>query len=130
MYRAVTRSIAIEVEPFFLAEQSEPDEHRYVWAYRVKITNGSDNTVQLVSRRWHIIDEAGRAERVEGNGVVGKQPVLEPGESYEYTSGCPLETPSGMMRGQYTMRIKGGETFAVEIPAFSLDLPGRTPTLN
>lgn len=130
MYRAVTRNIEVVVEPFYLEEQSDPDDGRYVWAYRVVIVNQSDITVRLLTRYWHITDENGVIDEVSGPGVVGEQPVLEPGDSYEYTSGCPLETPSGVMHGRYSMEGEDGEIFTVEIPAFSLDLPGMMRTLN
>jgi len=129
MYSAVTRNIAVNVEPFYLKDQSEPVENRYVWAYRITIDNQSGGRVKLLSRYWHITDGAGRVEEVRGPGVVGEQPELDPGDSYQYTSGCPLSTPSGIMVGRYTMRDDQGELFDVAIPAFSLDLPGK-PQLN
>ncbi|MDI6025408.1 Co2+/Mg2+ efflux protein ApaG [Corticibacterium sp. UT-5YL-CI-8] len=130
MYSAITREILVQVEPFFLAEQSEPQDNRFVWAYRVTIENRSDASVRLLSRYWHITDATGRIEEVSGPGVVGEQPELEPGDSYQYTSGCPLPTPSGIMVGRYTMRREDGALFDVEIPAFSLDLPGVRQVLN
>lgn len=130
MYNAVTRNIAVSVEPFYLENQSEPAENHYVWAYRVTIDNQSDDAVKLLSRYWHITDGAGRVEEVSGPGVVGDQPDLAPGDSYQYTSGCPLPTPSGIMVGSYTMRNGKGELFEVDIPAFSLDLPGKPRSLN
>ncbi|WP_353643062.1 Co2+/Mg2+ efflux protein ApaG [Mesorhizobium sp. WSM2239] len=125
MYTAVTRDIEVNVEPFYLEDRSDPSQNHYVWAYRVTIANQSDQFVQLLSRYWRITDGAGRVEEVRGPGVVGEQPELNPGDSYQYMSGCPLSTPSGIMVGHYTMRNRGGETFEVEIPAFSLDLPGK-----
>jgi ApaG protein len=125
MYSAVTRNIAVNVEPFYLEDQSEPAENRYVWAYRITIDNQSDGRVKLLSRYWHITDGTGRVEEVRGPGVVGDQPELDPGDSYQYTSGCPLPTPSGIMVGRYTMRDEKGEQFEIDIPAFSLDLPGK-----
>lgn len=130
MYRAVTRNIAVTVEPFYLADRSEPADDRYVWAYRITIDNQSSDRVTLLSRYWHITDGAGRVEEVRGEGVVGDQPELGPGDSYQYTSGCPLSTPSGIMVGRYTMRTSGGELFDIAIPAFSLDLPDRRRTVN
>lgn len=130
MYRAVTRNIAVNVEPFYLEDQSEPRESRYVWAYRITIDNQSDQWVKLLARYWHITDGAGRVEEVSGEGVVGDQPELDPGDSYQYTSGCPLSTPSGIMVGRYTMRNGKGELFEIDIPAFSLDLPGGKRSLN
>lgn len=130
MYSAVTRGIEVQVEPFYLEERSDPEESRYIWAYRVTIENRSNVAVQLLSRYWHITDGHGRVEEVQGAGVVGEQPELDPGDSYQYTSGCPLPTPSGIMTGSYTMRDAQGELFDIAIPAFSLDLPGTRRTLN
>ncbi|MBX3570096.1 MAG: Co2+/Mg2+ efflux protein ApaG [Rhizobiaceae bacterium] len=130
MYRAVTRGIEVRVEPIYLADRSEPAENRYVWAYRITIDNQSDDTVQLLSRYWHITDGVGRVEEVRGPGVVGEQPVLDPGDSYNYMSGCPLTTPSGIMVGRYTMQRRNGDLFDVAIPAFSLDLPGTRRVVN
>jgi len=123
MYETVTRDIRVAVEPKFLADQSEPAQGRYVWAYRVSIRNDGDTTVQLRSRYWRITDGAGRVQEVRGEGVVGKQPTLRPGDSFEYTSGTPLPTPSGFMGGAYQMQSGEGEQFDVEIPTFSLDSP-------
>lgn len=130
MYRALTHEIEVQVEPFFLPEHSDPEEGRYVWAYQVTIANFSQETVKLMSRHWHITDGLGRVQEVSGEGVVGEQPKLEPGDSFQYTSGCPLTTTSGIMVGRYTMRTVGGKTFEVDIPAFSLDLPGEQVSLN
>lgn len=130
MYRHTTQDIAIEVEPFYLPDRSEPEESRYVWGYRVTIVNNSDRFAQLVSRYWRITDANGRVEEVRGAGVVGEQPELNPGDSFQYTSGCPLRTPSGFMAGSYTMRNGDGELFDVTIPTFSLDLPDTTRSLN
>ena len=121
MYEKVTRDICINVRPFFLAEQSEPERNHFVWAYRVSISNQGEETVQLINRHWRITDKLGRMQEVKGPGVVGQQPVLKPGESYDYTSGCPLQTPSGIMAGDYEMTTLDGKRFLVEIPAFSLD---------
>lgn len=130
MYRAVTRNIEVNVEPIYLEEQSDPVDSHYVWAYRVTIANHSDDRIKLLSRYWHITDGTGRVEEVRGPGVVGEQPELDPGDSYQYMSGCPLPTPSGIMVGTYTMRNGDGETFEIDIPAFSLDLPGQARTVN
>ena len=130
MYVAVTRQIEVSVEPFYIAEQSAPDESRYVWGYRVTIANQSDDAVKLLSRYWRITDGAGRVQEVRGPGVVGEQPELGPGDSYQYTSGCPLTTPSGIMVGSYTMLSGSGQIFDVDIPAFSLDLPTGKRTFN
>jgi ApaG protein len=130
MYSATTRDIEVRVRPFYLEERSDPSGGRYVWGYRVTIRNHSPEFVQLMSRHWLITDGAGRIEEVRGAGVVGDQPELNPGDSYEYTSGCPLTTPSGFMAGTYTMRTARGETFDVVIPPFSLDLPDERRTVN
>ena len=130
MYRALTHDIEVTVEPFYLADQSEPEDSRYVWGYRIVIANRSDRTVQLLSRYWHITDANGQVDEVRGPGVVGEQPVLAPGDSYEYQSGCPLDTSSGVMKGRYRMEDGTGRQFDVEIPAFSLDLPNVARTLN
>ncbi len=130
MYSETTEGITVTVRPLYLEDQSAPAENRYVWAYFVKISNGSQRTVQLRSRYWHITDAQGRVQEVRGPGVVGEQPVLKPGESYEYNSGTPLSTPSGIMRGTYQMEAAGGERFDVRIPAFSLDSPHQAVRLN
>ncbi len=123
LYEAVTRDIAVAVEPLFLEEQSVPEDHHYVWAYTVRIENRGRDVVQLRERYWRITDAAGNVQEVRGIGVVGEQPVLHPGERYEYTSGAPLPTPSGFMVGRYLMQTRDGEAFDVDIPAFSLDSP-------
>ena len=130
MYRTTTRNISVEVEPFYLEERSDPTEDRYFWAYRITIANQSDRFVKLVSRHWRITDAAGKVELVDGPGVVGEQPELDPGDSFQYTSGCQLTTSSGIMAGRYTMVDGQGATFDVQIPAFSLDLPAGSRTLN
>ncbi len=132
-YALLTRGINVRVAAFYLEEQSAPEAGRYVWAYRVTIENRGRETVQLLRRTWEITDARGRMFRVEGDGVVGEQPVLEPGEAFEYTSGTPLETSSGFMVGWYHMvahgagpavaQLGGGEAFDVAVPAFSLDSP-------
>lgn len=130
MYSAVTRNISVSVEPFYMEDSSDPSDSRYVWAYRVTIDNQSADPVKLLSRYWHITDGLGRVEEVRGDGVVGEQPELDPGDSYQYTSGCPLPTSSGIMVGNYTMRNGKGELFEIDIPAFSLDLPGKPRVVN
>jgi len=130
MYEKTTNDISISVRPFFLEEQSAPDRNHFVWAYRVNIQNKGTATVQLMNRHWRITDKYGRLQEVKGAGVVGEQPVLKPGESYDYTSGCPLETPSGIMVGAYEMTTTSGERFLVDIPAFSLDSPHDKAAIN
>jgi ApaG protein len=127
---ALTRGIAVSVASYFLPHESDPEDERFVWAYRVRIANESGDRVQLVSRHWAITDGTGRVEHVRGPGVVGEQPILDPGESFEYTSGCPLGTPSGFMVGTYQMVTADGRGFDVEIPAFSLDSPHADRTVN
>lgn len=130
MYSDTTHGITVTVRPLYLDDQSAPGENRYVWAYFIRIENGSQRTVQLRSRYWHITDANGRVQEVRGPGVVGEQPVLRPGESYEYNSGTPLSTPSGIMRGAYQMEAAGGERFEIRVPAFSLDSPHQSVRLN
>jgi ApaG protein len=122
-FEETTREIRVAVEPSFLDDQSEPDEGRYLWSYRVIIENNGKEAVQLLSRYWRITDARGRTKEVRGSGVVGEQPVIAPGRSYEYTSGAPLETPSGFMSGSYRMRSDSGENFDIGIPMFALDSP-------
>ena len=129
-YESVTRGIKVVVNPFYLDDQSEPDENHYVWAYHVEIINDGHERVQLRTRHWRITDALGRVQEVRGPGVVGEQPVLNPGEAFEYTSGTPLATPSGIMAGTYQMEGTNGEQFDVEIPAFSLDSPHQAVNLN
>jgi ApaG protein len=130
VYKAVTYGIEVSVEPEFLPDRSAPGDGRYFWAYHVNIANHSGETVQLQSRYWHITDGHGRVEEIRGAGVVGEQPVLKPGDQYRYTSGCPLATPSGIMLGRYQMLTELGKRFEVDIPAFSLDLPGEARSIN
>ena len=130
MYTAVTHGIQVTVLPEFLPDRSEPAQNRYVWAYTIEIANMGDREVQLVARHWTITDADGRVEEVRGLGVVGEQPVLQPGDSFRYTSGCPLATPSGIMVGSYQMQDDTGRSFDVAIPAFSLDSPTEPRVLN
>src|SRR6267378_7164928 len=130
MYQAVTRNIAVTVSPRFMPERSSSEESRYFWAYTIEIRNGGDRTVQLKTRHWVITDGVGQKQEVRGAGVVGEEPVLKPGENFEYTSGVPLPTPSGFMVGTYGMVTEAGEPFDIDIPAFSLDLPQGSRTLN
>ena len=129
-YQETTRAITVTVEPTYLEDQSSPEESHYVWKYHVRIDNGGGETVQLRNRYWRITDSLGRVQEVRGPGVVGEQPILHPGESFEYTSGTPLPTPSGFMVGTYQMETEGGERFDVAVPAFSLDSPHQSSRLN
>ena len=130
MYEATTKDIRVQVRPQYLPDRSSPTDERFFWAYSVAITNLGGETVQLVTRHWRITDAEGRTIEVKGDGVVGEQPVLAPGESFEYTSGTPLSTSSGIMFGTYQMIDREGQQFDVEIPAFSLDGPCRPQRLN
>ena len=123
LYERITRGIRVVVKPDYLDDQSEPDEGRYLWSYTITIENRGKEAVQLLSRYWHITDALGRVQEVRGPGVVGAQPVLEPGQAFEYTSGCPLGTASGAMVGRYQMRAASGEDFEADIPMFLLESP-------
>jgi ApaG protein len=123
MYRAVTRRIEVTVEPDFLPERSSVAKSEYFWSYTIVITNTGAETVQLQTRHWIIIDATGHRHEFRGEGVVGEQPVLRPGERFEYTSGVPLRTASGIMTGRYQMVSQSGEHFEIEVPTFSLDSP-------
>ncbi|MFZ5672072.1 MAG: Co2+/Mg2+ efflux protein ApaG [Pseudomonadota bacterium] len=130
MYESITRNIRVTVQPRYLQSQSRPDDDHFVWAYTITIENRGLEIVTLRSRHWQITDDRGGREEVKGEGVVGEQPTLAPGESFEYTSGVPLATPSGIMVGTYQMETSGGELFDVEIPAFSLDSPQSHRQIN
>ena len=130
MYTAVTRNIQVTVLPEFLRERSNPEQNQFFWAYTIEISNHGDRDVQLTHRHWKITDGNGQLEEIRGPGVVGEQPVLKPGESFRYTSGCPLRTPGGIMSGHYRMVDANGAEFQVEIPAFSLDSPYSRRVLN
>ena len=123
MYEAITRNIKISVETRYIVEQSDPDENYFVWAYRITIENLDQASVQLISRHWRITDALGRLQEVKGDGVVGEQPIIAPGESFSYSSGTPLNTPSGFMVGTYQMQAKDGSLFDADVPGFSLDSP-------
>ncbi len=129
-YRTTTRQIRVTVEPTYLDDKSAPADQHFVWAYEVTIENMGAETVQLLSRYWKITDARGEVHEVRGAGVIGEQPTLEPGDKYNYTSGTPLATPSGIMQGTYQMENERGERFDVTIPAFSLDSPYQPVRLN
>jgi len=122
-YSATTRQIRVTVRPAYLDDQSAPNDNHFVWAYHVTIENLGQETVQLIGRYWRITDGRGELHEVRGPGVIGEQPTLEPGDVFDYTSGTPLPTPSGIMTGTYQMENERGEAFDIEIPAFSLDSP-------
>jgi ApaG protein len=130
MYRAITRQIEVTVEPNFMPEESSADRGEYFWSYTIVITNAGTETVQLRTRHWIITDATGRKQEVRGEGVVGEQPVLAPGERFEYTSGVPLPTASGFMTGRYQMVSESGERFEIDVPTFSLDSPDWKRVLN
>ena len=130
MYQTVTHNIEVTVSPRFMPEKSSAEKGLYFWAYTIEIANRGPVTVQLKTRHWRITDGFGRIQEVRGAGVVGEQPVLAPGASYEYTSGVPLPTPSGIMVGTYGMVTTDGKRFDIDIPAFSLDGPEAKRTLN
>ncbi len=130
MYQASTRDIRVTVRPQYLSDQSDPATSQFVWAYHVRLENLGEETVQLRSRHWKITDGLGRRQEVKGPGVIGKTPLLRPGESFEYTSGTPLSTSSGIMSGTYQMVNEAGEHFDIVVPAFSLDTPAAPRSLN
>jgi ApaG protein len=129
-YEATTHAILVRVTPAWLEDQSDPARGRHVWSYTIDIENRGKTTVQLLARHWIITDALNRVEEVEGPGVVGEQPILAPGEAFRYTSGCPLPTSSGAMRGTYRMRREDGALFDIAIPEFSLHLPDATRRMN
>lgn len=130
MYQATTRDIQVTVTPRYLPDRSAPERGHYFWSYTIEIVNNGRETVQLRTRCWHITDAMGRVQEVRGAGVVGEEPVIEPGQSFEYTSGVPLPTSSGFMTGSYGMETGKGERFEIDIPAFSLDSTSERRTLN
>lgn len=130
MYSAVTNNIRVAVEPSYSPERSLPDEGLHFWLYTIEIANLGRRTVQLTHRHWIITDASGKRQDVRGVGVVGEQPRLEPGQSFRYTSGCPLGKSSGMMQGAYRMVAEDGEEFEVAVPAFSLDIPSAPRVVN
>ena len=123
MYERRTRDVVVRVEPSFLDDQSNPSDDRFIWAYHVEIENQSAQDLQVVERFWQIADSRGQVQEVRGAGVVGEKPVIEPGETFRYTSGAPLTAPAGMMLGSYTVQTPDGEAFDVDIPAFALESP-------
>jgi len=129
-YQATTEDIRVSVQPFYLEDESDPEEGHYFWAYQVQIENLGVDPVRLKSRYWRITDSHGHTEEVRGEGVVGEQPLIEPGYAFEYTSGAPLGTSSGFMKGSYRMRRHDGTSFEVEIPHFSLDSPHGSSMVN
>ncbi len=129
-YSATTYDIIVNVLPRYLEEQSKPAENHFVWSYDIEIINTSDETLQLKERSWSITDANGLVEKVHGPGVVGEQPILKAGDSFHYSSGCPLSTSSGIMVGTYQMVRENGDKIDIDIPAFSLDMPRARNTVN
>lgn len=130
MYTATTRNIKVTVFPSYLPEQSDAVSGNHTWAYFIRIENFGKETSQLINRYWRITDGRGHVQEVRGPGVVGEQPVLEPGDTHQYTSGVTLTTPSGIMQGYYEMHTENGEIFNIEVPAFSLDSPEQMKRAN
>lgn len=130
MYSSTTHNVTVSVNPVYLDGESVPDKSIFVWAYTVKIENKGTEVLQLRTRHWKITDALGRVQEVRGPGVVGEQPLLNPGESFEYTSGTPLSTPSGIMMGSYAMETADGRMVDIDIPAFSLDAPDTPRQIN
>ena len=131
MYEQETAGLMVRVEPQFLADESDPGEGRFVWAYTIEIENRSSAGVQLKSRYWRITDAKGVTQEVRGEGVVGQQPVIPPGQSFRYTSAAPLAAPSGVMMGAYSMiRIDDGAPFDIAVPLFLLDSPHQSQLAN
>ncbi len=130
MYTKTSNHMKVTVYPFYLDQESEPNDDHYVWAYTVQVENLRSDKVQLINRHWHITDGNGQVQQVDGPGVIGEQPSLDPGEAFQYTSGTALPTPSGIMVGSYEMESDQGQRFSIEIPAFSLDSPYQTVRPN
>lgn len=130
MYEQETSGMVVRVEPQFLPAESAPDEGRFVWAYTIEIENRSGDPVQLLSRFWRITDENGITQEVRGAGVIGQQPVINPGQSFRYTSAAPLAAPSGVMLGAYSMQRENGEAFDIAVPAFVLESPHQAKLVN
>ena len=128
-YVQTTDGVTISAQPVFMDDESEPDEHRYMWAYTIHIDNDRNDDIELLTRHWRIIDGRGRAENVDGEGVVGEKPVIGPGESFEYTSCCPLKTASGLMDGAYEFATTSGRE-RIPVPRFSLDSPYIVALIN
>ncbi len=130
-YEQITLGIHVGVDVEYIPQDSHTyGKDMHVWAYYIRLHNQSDRTVKLLTRHWAIVDAMGRTQTVDGDGVVGEQPELKPGQTFEYQSGCPLQTPSGSMSGHYIFETERGERLKVVIPAFSLDIPGAPRTVN
>ena len=125
-YEAITAGVRIRVRPKFMHDESHPSDNKFIWAYTVEVENETERSWTIVRRHWHIVDAAGREQIVEGEGVIGQTPTIEPGERFSYTSGTPLFAPSGIMSGTYDLESETGDTLVATIPAFSLDSPYET----
>lgn len=130
MYEQETAGMIVRVDPQFLPQESRPADSRYVWAYTIEIENRRPDPVQLISRFWRITDENGATQEVRGEGVIGQQPVIEPGASFKYTSAAPLAAPSGVMMGAYSMQRENGEAFDIDVPLFALNSPHNSRRAN
>lgn len=130
MYQKTTQNVSVTVEPIFLKEGSKPEEKIFLWAYHVKVENQRNETIQLCHRYWHITDSLGGVQEIKGVGVIGEQPLIPAGETYQYASGATLSTPSGIMMGSYEIETALGERLMVDVPAFSLDSPYQKISLN
>ena len=130
MYSKTTNGVTVTVTPYFLDDQSSPQEGHFVWAYQVNITNSGDTSIKLNHRNWLIIDANGKVINVQGEGVVGEFPIIKPGETFEYTSGTPLKTNSGIMQGFYLVSHQDGKKMKIDIPTFSLDSPYNKKNLH
>ena len=129
-YTKITKNIRVSVKTDFLSDQSDVENKLWVWSYHILIENNGNNTVQLIDRYWKITDETGHVKEVNGSGVIGRQPSIKPGESFEYSSGTPLNKPSGFMFGNYKMINEKNESFFIDVPIFSLDIPSIKKILN
>jgi|TARA_B110000259_G_scaffold94394_1_gene109271 ApaG protein len=129
-YTKITKNIRVSVKTDFLSDQSDVENKLWVWSYHILIENNGNNTVQLIDRYWKITDETGHVKEVNGSGVIGRQPSIKPGESFEYSSGTPLNKPSGFMFGNYRMINEKNESFFIDVPIFSLDIPSIKKILN
>jgi ApaG protein len=130
MYEQETAGMVVRVAPQFLPDESRPEDNRFVWAYTIEIENRRPDAVQLMSRYWRITDENGATQEVRGEGVIGQQPVIEPGQSFRYSSAAPLSAPSGVMMGAYSMQRDNGEAFDINVPLFALDSPHGSRLVN
>ncbi|MCK5554776.1 MAG: Co2+/Mg2+ efflux protein ApaG [Alphaproteobacteria bacterium] len=130
MYISTTKKVTVSVEPTYLSQESTPDQNIYVWAYKIRIENNGLNSLKLKTRHWKITDAYGRVQEVHGSGVLGEEPILKPGDSFEYTSGTPLSTPNGIMTGTYAMQLTDGTMMDIAIPVFSLHTPEMIKMLN